>query len=409
MFSFIRNISFLRCKELLGVYLDINTEGSFTISCAHVNEKKGSLSLVHFSENLSSVEEIAGRYPGITVASVTADGKGVMHKKVKMHSDDKVLLNQVLPNASIKEFWIQKYYIDTEWVYVSIIRKEVLDKIITAFKQKGIYLSLLYLGPFSATFLYDSLESPIQQMQAGSYLLEFENNRIFQFSRTTTPVSGTTTPLRSSDIVLSSGQIICFSSALVHFISPPDDIIKFDFEYAERDEYFYKKAFTVLGGIVLIFFFVILLGNYFLFDHFNKKSSRLSAELIQNKSSMARLKILQEELKKKEEFIQSQGLLASSRSSYYFDRMVACMPEKIMLTSMQYQPLIKKLKEGSRPEINFFLIKISGKASNSAYLNDWMKKIKREDWVSNVQTLRFSQESLRVSGEFDISVEIKKQ
>ena len=100
------------------------------------------------------------------------------------------------------------------------------------------------------------------------------------------------------------------------------------------------------------------------------------------------------------------GILDASRTSYYSDQIAATVPTSIQLTELSINPLEKKLRKGEQEMVfQTNLIQVSGRAKRSTHLNNWIKTLKKYDWIKSVSILNYTQDNARVSGEFNIAIE----
>src|SRR3546814_17368441 len=84
--------------------------------------------------------------------AISINGKGIIHRMLPEDGVDENGLKTVLPNAKAEDFYVQQ----TEWegaTWLSVARREVVDKIVEQVEQLGVAVVCVALGPL-ATLLF---------------------------------------------------------------------------------------------------------------------------------------------------------------------------------------------------------------------------------------------------------------
>jgi Tfp pilus assembly protein PilN len=139
------------------------------------------------------------------------------------------------------------------------------------------------------------------------------------------------------------------------------------------------------------------------------KGNALSSELLMNQSAINRYDTLKKEYSRKKDFLEANGLLESSQTSFYADRLASELPSSIQWNDLLIHPIRKKDQSDESNSLFFEnkLIRISGKCARNTELNEWMKKTKKKDWISNVTLLDYKQENATDAGKFIIEIRLK--
>ena len=150
MLNFLDTYPLIKAKTAFGVELIFNTKDSYTLIAVELTNDKDALVVSRRFLSIT-LEELAKENTKQIPVYISIGGKGIIHKKVKTddYTKDQDLLNQVLPNASIKDFYLQKYFISSTSCWVSVIRKDVLDALIINLEKLKLFGVQLYLGPFA--------------------------------------------------------------------------------------------------------------------------------------------------------------------------------------------------------------------------------------------------------------------
>jgi len=116
---------------------------------------------------------------------------------------------------------------------------------------------------------------------------------------------------------------------------------------------------------------------------------------------------LRSELKLKEEYFVKSGFLDESKLAFYTDRIAESLPSEIHLTAFNFNPLKVKMKENKPIEFLTGTINISGTVTQSIILNNWVKGLKKTDWINSIAIIGYNQESAEIPAEFTIQIDIK--
>ncbi|OFY82848.1 MAG: hypothetical protein A3F72_01820 [Bacteroidetes bacterium RIFCSPLOWO2_12_FULL_35_15] len=404
-----------RSKSVIGIEILLLPDASYEINLVVLKKEKTNIITEKQKEGIKDFDELATHIDPKLPLVVLLNGKGIIHKKVTFVENDTAatLLNKVLPNAKLTEFSIQQTPINSTQVFVSVIRTNVLNDIIEELsKRKLTAISGFFLGPFVITDLLPLMDNKMivkDHFQVGNFLLQIQEQQITEITNTSEDKSGDSILIGDDRIPLK--LVFPFAAALSYFILNNEsqgivDSIGID---NLKQEFKQKKKFEFRGWALLIATLLVLLVNYFVFDNYWSKSNKITAELAINQSAIERYDTLKKEFAQKKEFLEQNGLLENSRTSFYIDRLAATLPSAIQWTEVNVHPLKKKQTNEEEQELFFEKksIMITGNCQRSTVLNDWMKEIKKANWISNVNLLNYSQDNANDDGEFLLEIKLK--
>ena len=98
---------------------------------------------------------------------------------------------------------------------------------------------------------------------------------------------------------------------------------------------------------------------------------------------------LSQEKQRKEQLIGSAGVNASSFLSYYMDEIGVSVPKSITLSDMTVFPVVGKLKEKQRIEVDQKRIWIAGITKDNEILDNWIEKMDRFGWIKSIELLNY--------------------
>ena len=404
MLNFLDKYKLIKGQAAFGVELVFNTKDTYTIIALELTSTKEGVEVSRRFIDIT-LEELAKKNTKNIPVYFSIGGKGVIHKKVKAEDTvkDQDLLNQVLPNASMKDFYLQQSKIEGFESWVSIIRKDVLDGLIEKVEKLNLFGVEMYLGPFA-------IEKTIQlidkiSLSTTSHELIIENNNIIQLDSLGSVSNGEEYNIEGE--IINSHELIAFGTVFNHFVSSTKIIPISSAKVEEtKEEYLYKNKSLIVGFGIVAFFFVLVMTNMVIAGSYEKTHNKLQYQVNSKREYVVELTKLEEELKTKEQFIQSSGVARASRISYYTDQIGLSIPASIQLNQLFINPLTKKINKAEDINFNYNSIKITGTVSRSIELNNWIKTLKEYEWVSEINIISFIQDNIKTVGEFEIEVKM---
>ncbi len=404
MLNFLDKYKFIKGQAAFGVELVFSTKESYTLIALELASNKEGIEVSRRFLD-TSLEEIKKENIKKLPIYFSVGGKGVIHKKVK--TDDNIkhqeLLNQVLPNASINDFYLQKSKLEEFECWVSVIRKDVLDKLIKKIEDLGLFGVQIYLGPFVLENTIPLLDKIT--LLTTSHELLIENNMIIQLDSLGSVSNGEEYNLEGE--IINSHELIAFGTALSHFI-PPNGLTSIEASevFEIQQEYYYKNKYVTVGFAMLVLFFVITIINMLIGNSYQDTNNELQYQVNSKKQYVDELAILREEFNIKEQFVQNSGVTQASKISFYADQIALSVPESIQLNQLFINPLTKRINKAEDIHFKYNKIKISGTVAKSIALNNWVKQLKKYEWTDDINIISFVQDNLQHAGEFELEIYI---
>ncbi|MDD2196882.1 MAG: hypothetical protein PHE03_10360 [Bacteroidales bacterium] len=399
MLDRVKNIGVVRGSSVLGVQVSYYTSSSFRVHIIKTVKQRKNIIVEQQQIDVDSISALKPLLWKNAPVVVCVDGKSLVHKFVS-EGVGKKPLDLVLPNAIADDFYVQCTSVDGG-NFISVVRREIIDNLYKAFGEIGVIPVSMYFGPFSLNstpFLFDqpiNFATEFWAINSNSYSIEF-----------------TPTKSISHDFINISGDnirtclvpVLSISVAYIAKIELP--IVDVANRYA--DEFLFKRAVWLMGWALLVFTFVLLLGNFMLFSYYNDKHQHSSTLLQQHQSLLNRNEALKEQYAKRRRFIERSGLLQSSRFSYFFDRIARIVPDSLELTSLSIASPDDKIRLGKPIKYNENQILVSGSSRGSSHFNNWKDKLKKEAWLKDIFIIKFGQEEPNKPIYFELLLEINR-
>lgn len=402
MLNFLDTYSIIRGKKAFGVELIFNSKDSFTLIGLELGSSKSGVEITRRFTDVS-FKELAKSNDKKHPVYISIGGKGVVHKKVKIneHTQDQELLNLVLPNASLSDFYLQKSSVSEHECWVSVMRKDLLDGILEELETNRLFGVEIYLGPFILENTFPFIDK--NSIHTTTHELLVEDDIIIQMDSLGSVGEGHEFQIESE--VISSHELLAFSAALSHFVPfirlRPINCFKVS---NLKEEYLNKSKYRIVTFSLIAFYFLISIINFLMYSNYQDDLNQMQYQLYSKKQYVQELDLLKQEFKSKEEFIQNSGLAQASKVSYYADQIAMSVPASIQLNKLFVNPLEKRIKKGEDIQFYYNKITLSGTVSRSIELNNWIKLIKQLDWIKDIDVINYIQENMGTPGEFELEI-----
>lgn len=404
MLDFLNTYHLIKGQAAIGVELIYNSKDNYTLIAIELTTNKNNIEI---SQRFIDIDfkELAQQNTKKLPVYLSIWGKGIIHKKIKFdeYTKEQELLNQVLPNALLKDFYVQQTVLSENECWVSIIRKDVLGTLTDIISTVHLFGMQVYLGPF----VLENIMSLIEQssLVTSTHELLLENNNIIQIDSLGSAFNGKEYTIEGE--IVNSHEIIAFSTALSHFI-PTQKLQPIAIEKitASKEEYLYKKKYTVIGFGILLIFFLTTVTNLLIANHYEYANNELQYEVDKKRKYITELEVLESDLKTKEQFIQNSGIIKASKISFYADQIAGSIPVSIQLNQLFVNPITKRITKAEDIQFNYKTIKVIGTVNKSIELNNWMKRLKKYEWIAEINIISYIQENVKKPGDFEIEITI---
>lgn len=365
---------------------------------------------------LENLNQLSGRLSKGMPVALVLNGKGVLHKQVKLdrggQTVEDTMLETLLPAIKPAEFYVQRYQAESN-VFFSLARREKVEALCQQIKEQGANLIALTLGPFVFggiwPYLQDENQSAAEKV-VGDCHLQLEASGITGFRMITAEDNpAETKKSKIGEDELEEKYLLAYGAAFKELVTSSHSLfLQVAPVEASRAEYHYQKIFKLGLTTALTFFLLVLLGNFLLFNHFSGENSTLEQQLNNKRNSLFQLNKLEKETQEKRQFLQATGWLHSSRWSFYADRLAATLPKNVRLIDLAINPIDENLsKAQGHLIIENGLILVRGICSNPMALNEWIKKIAKLNWVERVEKQNYTYEDSKGEGKFDFYIRLK--
>ena len=345
-------------------------------------------SAVDFLEDfkVGKVNELASKLKKNQHASLVINTKNVLTKKVESSvKEDIELVFNAFPNVKLNEFY---YEINKQGnvSFISICRKDYVDRLISKYSENNVVITDFYLGNLMISSVCEFIEQ-------GSF---YTSNCVIQkkegcidsitLDNTINKMDYDINGLKTNNnflLSLSGGlhQILNGYSPLTNAADKKESLL-LGFKQLQFFNVFLKLGLGVI--------FTALLINYFVFNHYFNGVKDLQAVSQYNNTTSQKIIALKKEVDSIQKLAEDMLQVDSSKSSFFISNIMQGLPNSILLSELNYQPLIKSTKNNEPILNDLSSILISGASANSDIFSAWVSKLEKLAWVSKVEILEYN-------------------
>lgn len=406
---------FFRSRTAAGVEVIIGDNGIAGINLVVVALNKSALTIETARIGVKDIPSLRPLMPSHIPVNLVISGRGIMHKLLEGSDDpdDAALLQQALPNAQPDEFYMEKEPAagsGSNQILLSIIRKNRAHEIVGEFGNNGIYVVSASLGPFCVRSILPLLNGNSHEGQfeinlSGRWLC-YSKSMIREFN--VSNFSGNGSRIAVGTESMDERSVVPFAAAFQYFFSQAErTATKVPVIKNAQAEVAGRRMFRILAATTLVFYFVFLVVNFFVFTYLSGKFNELESSVSQNREILTGYEKLKSELAEKRRFLHNTGLLEPSLASFYADRLAAGMPTGIRLEGISINPPLKKPGDDKTIAFNMNFIRISGECNETSTLNNWVHYIKEQQWVKEVTIADYSKKVPSAPAEFRLEISAK--
>ncbi|MEA1786081.1 hypothetical protein U1E44_08265 [Arenibacter sp. GZD96] len=348
-----------------------------------LKKEKGELTILRATE-VTKLEELKDWIGTKASLFLTINTHNVLTKPIadmELNSHE-AKVNHTFPNLNLEAFYYD-IFLDESYPMVSIARMDVVEEVINALGEIGMQPSAVQLGLAGLGSVLPHLESG--SVQGSNFGLDIELSRI----REVYPQSSAEDTYRLNGLELQGRHLLGFAHILGHLegrisvtnLTEINDSLSYTFKN--------KRIFTTVAKSALVFFLILLLVNFFVFDHYYTKvqETKTSSEL--HSSQVKQFKALSTLVTEKQERVDLLNRSGNSRATHYLDQLAINVPSTVFLGEMQFQSLKKPFREGKSLDIEEGVLKVSGISSESAAFSMWIALLEEQKWIQSVEILGY--------------------
>ncbi len=333
-------------------------------------------------------------------------GKGILYREMPAEQEiNASSFGSILPGAILSDFYLQSFVSGTK-KFVAVVRKSDADKWITELADAGFMVLLLIIGPFA-------FEPVRHQMNFYDREIVFYENRITLGNDDAWETFAFQQDLHASFKIkigvreIHERFLLPYAAAMqlimlekIHPEHAAVPVLDNNLLRARKD-----RKLKVWVVMVLLFFFLVLLVNAFLFSWLYKSNERLAESLQVSAQNISNNQDLAVKLKEKQALLQDMGWDDDANRAVMIDRLFSLLPGNVIITEIVLNPLTStpgKIDKGL--EFDNRKINVYGLSGQVTVVNEWIARIKTLKWVKGIELKTYTYNSAIQNGQFSIMI-----
>ncbi len=392
-------------KKVYAIDVEKTSTDKHTFSLMVLTLNKGVFDFEMPTSNSSDLSEIRGYIPEQAPVCLIVGGKGIIHREIEEDSqqDNKRVLKQILLDADPSDFYIQRHDTGNQGQkgIVSIVRKKIIDDIITLFSGLRLFITGISIGPFSIRNILPLLETN-RVFLYKNLLVHYDSTSVLGFEHT--EPSSTSILIEGKE--LDTNDIPSLSIGLAFLMGEDVNYANIPLIDNQKEEYRYRSKTISVCLYSLFTLFGLLLVNFLIFDHYYKKNSTLRSEAERQEILLKQVTDLTNTYESKSQFIRESGLLGQTYISKHLDMIAQTVPSCIVFDEIIVNP---PQKSSSKKDVKYTpnIITITGNCSENSYqFNEWIKQMKQLQAFKNVSILKYEYKDKEMIALFSIEIEL---
>ena len=397
-------------QEVTGLELMISPEGNYVWNFVTIKKTRNKVQILKSGSGITELKKLLSLIDTKLPVLLTVNGKGIIHKGISRLKDDSYESSfiKILPSGKIEDFYIQLFDLDGNNYIGSITRKSLLDGVLASLKAEGIKLINCILGPFAVqsfvTLLDGADDSLTLRLPAYEIQVRQKNIKAFSLSQ---EIIDSVSAFKIGPLDIQQSELIAFGSGFAWFNPVHQITSNLNFLAEVQEEYKNELRFKQAGIAILVISFVILFINLAVFSYLSDQIKSKSGRFILGNSKLILADSLAKQVAERTLFLTQSGLSQPSRTSFYADQIAQEIPENITLISINIKPLIKNDDDKKKMQFETKKILITGKSHYALDVNEWIKTLKSNDWISSVSLSNYKQRESNEFGEFVLEIKMK--
>lgn len=387
-------------KSITGVEV-VQTGDGHIYHYAVLERKKGSLDVVNSSMSIESLDRLFEKIPKDIPVSLCLNIRGVIHRELDMSakSETRNLMNRVLPDANERDFLLQDIPTLRGRV-VSLSRKDLAEEWMGKFDDAGYWVLGLGLGAYPVHALMPFVRERSYSTHTHNFVFNDEN-LLAESSRESDSVS--------SRVLLGDDRLEShlLPAAAVAFrgLLGKGSFVDSESVSLLRKEYRNRWWFNTMGTTGLVLILLLLLASFLIGNRLKEENRNLAGQLSLKESQLEKMDVLKSRIAQ----YGKGGGTRPSRTSFHADRLAMTVPGRVRLEWLEIHPMEGEDRDYAKGDIINYeegIIYVKGISDDSANYNEWLEKLRKEDWVADEEHIGYEDGDDGV-GEFELRIIIK--
>lgn len=367
-------------KEFYSIHVHIS-ENETVYHVLKLKKNKSKITILE-QESIYGIDEVFKKVQKDVPVILAFTGKKIISKIMAFEAN---YIDKILFNKDPEGYYILEYNKPTK-VLASLVRKDDLDNYINTFLQKGYTILDFSIGPFILESLAPLLIEP-KKIRTTEFEYDLTNTLLSIKDHTE---SDEIQEIQVGEDIIYNTHILGFAGFL-SFLNPQgiEKNYQTDIE-AYAESFTFKRAFTVLGKIILVVFLLLLSASYIVKSIYSQKSSEIQQEAMLNAQVLNQIATLKKDSEYKTSIIANSSLGSKHVLSFYIAKIAGDLPDAILLEKLEIFPAKRPINSNEKIHIEPNVIEIEGITSSNSSVTQWVESLNKYDWIKKVEVSSYA-------------------
>jgi hypothetical protein len=350
---------------------------------------------------VKSIEEVSKKLSKNQSAILIVNDKNTLSKTIENDQNDpQKLVYKAFPNINLEDFYFEVVS-ETKSSFISICRKRYVDELITTYSNKKINIIDFSLG----NSLVSTIKSFVNEehIRTSNAIIKIKNQQIAEIDKANFQPE----VYNINGLKVFNQELLSFSGALQKVLNSDITITNYkdisDSLLTKFKHIQFFNQFLKFSGLLIL---AVLLINFYFFNHYFNQVNELRQISQINESTKQQIVALDESVTKKQKMVNDLLKSSGSKTSYFVNVIMHSLPETLLISEFNYQPLIKRVKTDKPIELNEDTIMMSGSSSDSNLFSKWINQLEQFPWIRKIEILNYGVASGRFS-DFEIKISVR--
>ncbi len=377
--------------------------GSDSIIVSVLKESKNEIDLDSTFE-IETLEVLSTKLKKSQHACLIINNEKVLTKQIESEQKEALkLVYKAFPNIKIDDFYFE-ILSEKNNHFVSLCRKDYVDELINNYAKLKLYIISISFGNSSVSTLKPFIKS--NAIYSSNSKIIVKDNYIIDIQKIENDL---THNYELNGLTVSNENLLSFSGALNNILKVNATVTNYETKKNEAlnnyKQVSFFKQFLKFAGLFLL---VGLLINFLVFSYYFNKVNELNQISEINQSTKNRIIKLNESVSKKQKMVDDLLKSNGSKSSFFVNEIIQSLPNSIILSETNYQPLEKRIKPDKEIELNINKIRVSGISNNSELFSIWISQLEQKTWIEKINIESYGSES-KSNSDFSINIKLSDE
>jgi Tfp pilus assembly protein PilN len=174
---------------------------------------------------------------------------------------------------------------------------------------------------------------------------------------------------------------------------------------ALRQEELLVRKFNTIGVTALGALFLILIINFFIFQHYTKANEQLAFQIGQRDRDLTSEADIETKIRRAEVLLDSLGYTGGQDHARMVDEMAKLLPGEVTWEKVSISPTRRAVGNESSSVFINREIQVSGRSDKIIAINEWVARLQTLRWAKKVRLSGFRFNNELRTGQYDVVIE----